>query len=366
MSLKQLVWRVTPPATHRLIRHVHFTLRLLPNAMYDFRRFLLYSGLNKSRGLPGEHAAQVVLAYHQIEKGLSLAEPRPGFGKDVVERLLRAMTRFVALHGWVAPATVALQVLREYMAFNETAGVDMTALRARLAQLAGSDTALHDLVADAVGGSLPVTRAELEEQRSAGFAGFFSARHSIRQFAGGEVSRACIEQAVTIAQKTPSVCNRQAWRVHAFDNADDMQNVMAIQGGSRGFGDKAGVVLLVTCDLAYFVDVGERYQAWIDGGMFAMSLCLAFHSMGLGTCCLAWSKERKTDLTLRSTVKLPVGEQVIMLMAVGTLPDTFRVAVSARRDLRDVLSFDHVAHVDTRPTTSPTNKPEPSCASSIS
>ncbi|GAA5169781.1 nitroreductase family protein [Viridibacterium curvum] len=339
MSLKKLVWRLTPPLTHRLIRDVHFVLKLLPNYAYDFRRFLLYSGINKSRGLAGEHAAQVVLAYHQIEKGLSYAEPRPGFGKEVVERLLRAMGRFVALHGWVAPATVALRVLYEYVAFNEAAGLDMTALRARLAELAGSAEQAQAMAECASGGALPVRRSELEARRVEGFADFFASRHSVRQFAGGAVTPADVAAAVAIAQKTPSVCNRQAWRVHAFQPSDQMQQLMAIQGGSRGFGERAGALLVVTCDLACFVEAGERYQAWIDGGMFSMSLCLAFHSMGFGTCCLAWSKERQADKALRTAMPLPVGEQVIMFMAVGTLPESFNVAVSTRRALGDMLTF---------------------------
>lgn len=339
MSLKKWVWRIMPAGTHRLIRRMYFMLRLLPEYAYDCRRFLRHSGLNKSLGLAGEQAAQVVLAYHQIEKGLSLANPRPGFGKEAIERLLAALKRFAATQGWVAPATVGVRVLHEYMVFNEAAGLDMSALRARVLALVGGEATLAEIVAGAAGGTLLVSRAAMAGQQNEGFAGFFASRYSIRQFAGGAVSRTLIEAAVVIAQKTPSVCNRQTWRVHVYDQPEAMQKVMALQGGSRGFGDKAGAVLLVTCDLACFVEVGERYQAWIDGGMFAMSLSLALHSQGLGTCCLAWSKEHGTDQALRAMAGIPEGEQVIMLVAVGNLPDEFRVAVSARNEVGRMLRF---------------------------
>ena len=57
----------------------------------------------------------------------------------------------------------------------------------------------------------------------------------------------------------------------------------------------------------------ERNQGWIDGGMFAMSLIYAFHALGIGTCCLNWAVDSRTDRTLRSVVSMPDHEAVIMM-----------------------------------------------------
>lgn len=335
MALKKLIWRMTPAFTHRWLRNVFFAVHLLPNVWYDTWRYFVYSGMNKSRNYQGEQAARIVMAYHQLEKGLSYAVPRPGFGKEVVVRLLSAVEPFVAKYGFVAPATTALGVFDAYVAFNQASNVDMSALKSRIAKL--TKDVDHAVPMPPEGGAISVNRAELEEKRAKGFKEFFNSRYSVRNFSGHPIPEADIREAVSISQKTPSVCNRQAWMVHAFSKKEEMEQLLAIQKGSRGFGEMASTVLVVTCDLTRFVDVGERYQAWIDGGMFSMSLCLAFHHLGYGTCCLNWSKERGDDIALRKVAAIAPEEQIMMMIAVGTLPEQFNVAYSARRHLDEVL-----------------------------
>jgi nitroreductase len=336
MSIKKLIWRMTPRRVHGLLRRAFFSIRMLPAAYYDYRRFVVYSGINKSREHKGEQAARIIMAYHQLEKGLSLSEPRPGFGKEVVYRLLEAIDRFVGPHGFIAPATTAVAVLNRYTEFNERAGVDMDWLKRRIA----SFNTVSDLAElSCGGGTIQVRRAELETARQSGFASFFRSRYSVRHFSGGTIPESDLAEAVAIAQKTPSVCNRQAWKVHAYSDPKVMEKLLEIQAGSRGFGHQASLVLVVTCDLSSFVTVAERYQAWIDGGMFSMSLCLAFHSQGYGSCCLNWSKDPGDDVRLRQATTIADGEQIIMMMAVGTLPEEFRVAYSSRQRLEDVLKI---------------------------
>lgn len=335
LSVKKLIWRIMPNDTHRILRDIYFSLTLLPNYYYDYRRYLKYSGLNKSRQYQGEHAAKLTIDYHAIEKGLSLAKPRPGFGKEVVARLLGEVEHYIHNYGFIPPATIAIGVLNEYIDFNERQGVDVGAVKERLASILQNELSLEDFGQE--GGTIEITRADLEARRNGGFKDFFNSRYSIRHFSEGVIPEDAIREAVTLALKTPSVCNRQTWKVHAYSNKSDIERLIAIQNGSRGFGEHASVVLVVACDLSLFVTEAERYQAWIDGGMFSMSLCLAFHSLGYGTCCLNWSKERQADIQLRQAFPLNNADQVIMMIAVGILPDSLRVAFSARRSLDEVL-----------------------------
>jgi len=337
MSFKKLIWIITPTAIHALLRAVYFMFQLIPAAWYDYQRFLHYSGINKSRCYRNEQAARITMTYHQIEKGLSLASPRPGFGKEVIDRLFSALTPFISRFGLVPPATAAVSALEAYVRFNESAGLDMSEIRNKLSTLAptGSSTR-NDLEA---AGTIAVTKSELDRLRRSDFSDIFNSRYSIRNFSGGSIARNEISEAVRLAQKTPSVCNRQAWKVHVFDEPAAMRRLLEIQAGNRGFGENASAVLVVTCDLQCFVEVAERYQAWIDGGMFCMSLCLAFHAAGYGTCCLNWSKGPADDRLLRASAPVADAEQVIMLIALGTLPERLNVAASPRRPLEDVLAF---------------------------
>jgi nitroreductase len=334
--LTKIIWRVTPGFMHIWMRNFFFTLRLAPNSWYDAARYFHYSGINKSRQYKSEQAARITMTYHQLEKGLSYASPRPGFGSEVVERLLNALEPYIKQYGLVAPATTAISVLDAYIEFNEKSDIDLTSLRRRLANMQDVHHRQHSPNA---GGILKVDRQQLEVLRARSFKDFFNSRHSIRNFSEGFISESDIKEAICIAQKTPSVCNRQSWKVHAYSDKQKIQQLLDIQKGSRGFGEQASSILVITSDLATFVDVDERYQAWIDGGMFSMSVCLVFHSLGFGTCCLNWSKNPKDDIAIRKAADIEPQEQIIMLIAVGTLPEQFNVAYSARKSVDEVLQF---------------------------
>ena len=148
-----------------------------------------------------------------------------------------------------------------------------------------------------------------------------------------------IEEAIRLAQNTPSVCNRQAVRVHAFEQGDLANEILACQKGNSGFGYKANKILIITSDLQCFLSVGERNQPWIDGGLFAMTLIWALHNKGLATCCLNWSATHKQDQKLRATIELPDNEVVIMLLAVGKIPEKVKVPESQRRPIDEIFTY---------------------------
>ncbi|RCJ14711.1 nitroreductase [Nostoc sp. ATCC 43529] len=140
-----------------------------------------------------------------------------------------------------------------------------------------------------------------------------------------------------MAQKTPSVCNRQSSKVYVFSSDEDKRKVLSYQSGNRGFGDQASKVLIVVSDLENFTLIGERNQCWIDGGMYAMSLVYALHSLGLATCCLNWSVEHSVDKALKKSTNIKDSESIIMMIAIGHLPEELRVAQSPRKPLQEVL-----------------------------
>jgi len=107
-----------------------------------------------------------------------------------------------------------------------------------------------------------------------------------------------------------------------------------------GFGEDIPVLLVLTSDLEWFVSAQERNQAWIDGGMFAMSLVLALHSFGLGTCCLNWCATPEQDEKLHSALAIPESHVVTMMIAVEHLPEVFRVTRSNRKKLHELLVAD--------------------------
>lgn len=336
-QLKKIVLKYSPPILQKTLRDLYFSLTLLPSYTYDYWRFLAYSGLNKSRDSQPERAARITLFYHQVEKGLSLASPRLGFGMGVIPDLLSDVDAYFTAYGITEPATTATAALLSYINYNESNEHQVDYVSNRLFTILDKHHVPLEQAKTWSGGVLPMSRTALSSARKEGFKGLFESRYSIRQFASGIVPEVDIRCAVELAQKTPSVCNRQSWKVHAFTETKKMTALLNIQSGSNGFGDQAAAILVVTCDLRSFLGAEERYQPWIDGGMFSMSLCLALHDLGYGTCCLNWSKNPKTDKAMRLATSLSPAEQIIMLIAVGVLKDEFTVARSYRPSVDQCL-----------------------------
>ena len=122
---------------------------------------------------------------------------------------------------------------------------------------------------------------------------FLTSRRSVRQFDGRPVAEEVLQKAVRIAQQAPSVCNRQSARVFASNKREKMDEMLQFQNGNRGFGDRLGAVIVIASDMRAFTSLGERNQCWVDGGIFAMSMALALHSLQVEHACStgAWNQD---------------------------------------------------------------------------
>jgi|GEM_PF-67514 len=308
---------------------------LILNYTYDSSRFFKESNVWKKNDNQLKHRAFIVKEYHRIEKRLAFKEPRIAFAPQIIQSLLSSLREYQEKYGLDEIAQNALNALFAYYQFN-------LAHDHKDEQLYQNLIALKSTIADpenatSQGGVLKVSRQNIYEKAKLDLQDFFASRYSIRQFAPEEVDMGLVEKAVAMAQKTPSVCNRQSSKVYVFSRPEDKQKVLSYQTGNKGFGDQANKVLIVASDLAHFFSIGERNQCWIDGGMFAMSLVYALHSLGLGTCCLNWSVEYELDRALKKAVGIKNSESIIMMIAVGHLPDELKVAQSPRKNIRDVM-----------------------------
>lgn len=325
--------RTLQQALKRSYRSIKGTWCLIRAARYDTRQFMRFSGIaDQSRASVQE--AMITRTYHRIEKGLALPEPRPGFGRAVELQLAREVADFQSLFSSNRTTRIALNTAEEYVRFNEAHGIPMNDVRDRWRLLGRQQGAVE---AHAEGGTKTLERRAIQGAGGIDFRAFVSSRHSVRDFADDPVPMESLENAVQMAQSAPSVCNRQSGRVYFTRDPRLKQKLLAHQNGNRGFGDRVDTLLVVTSRLDCFLTVGERYQCWIDGGLFAMTLIYALHSLGIGTCCLNWSVEPDVDRCFKADAGVPEGEAVIMLLAAGMLPDRLRVAASPRRPLAEVL-----------------------------
>lgn len=306
--------------------------KLLYNFMCDMRRVQKFSGA-AGKSTKDTLKAKITINYHRLEKGLSLSEPRVGFGIWAINELVRDLKNYIKLYSQDETTRIAVNALDEYIKFNKVNNWEDSNISLNLLELLEA----HQDVSHTFGGTQEISSQTIHHSSMIDLTAFFENRYSIRSFSDKPVDKELIKDAVIMAQKTPSVCNRQSSRVYMFSGSSEIRKVLGYQNGNRGFTEQVDKVLIVTSQLSHFVSVGERNQCWIDGGMFAMSLVYALHSLGLGTCCLNWSVERDRDLALKKSVGIPDADSIIMLVAVGNLPEKLRVAQSPRKRLEDVL-----------------------------
>jgi nitroreductase len=327
------------------LRRLRHTLRanctsvywLCSNALFDTAKYARFSASLKKQHSQKNHAALLTFYYHKIEKGLALPSPKPGFGSSwIVSDFLPLLKKYFQTNGADDVVGSCRRSLEEYVSFHAYhTGRGVETVQCVLEALKGLPETDHSVG----GGTRSVDVESLMKSWAVDFASFANARHSIRNFSDTPVEPRIIEKAVAVAQRAPSVCNRQSWRVYALLKKEAIQQALKLQNGNAGFGEKIPCLLLVTGDVSTMLFSYERNQVWIDGGLFSMALIYALQSMGLASCCLnlclPWNVEKK----LAALYQMPQDERPIMMIAVGHLPDHLLVAHSQRQPLSAVLTW---------------------------
>jgi nitroreductase len=306
-------------------------------AQYDCLRFLKAHEKKKV----DYTAAQSRLMYsaHAVEKGLSRVNFRPGFGLTPVSRLAKEMGAWYSLGRPIDDEffRAAASVMRAYFKRHEQLAFDISEFRAMF------DPSIINLIMLAdnePGGVVPAysdreESVQLESTRS--FLDVVYARRSIRDFTSQSISDSAIHTAVQIAMQSPSVCNRQAARVHYFKEPDKIAKLIDIQGGFRGY-EKPPGLCLVSSELTAFLNAKERNQGFIDGGLFLMSLLLGLEQVGLGACPLNTAMDLSSDTAVRRVLDISDTEVLIAFIAVGHYDPKVLIPRSKRLPVHAVLT----------------------------
>jgi nitroreductase len=334
--LKRAIIKIFPSGLIDFAKIIKRLTLLASNYTYDFWRYAKYSSAVYRGDTDEKLHALITIHYHSIEKGLSLKSPRPGFGKVAIKNLLDHIDRYIKKYGPAPHLSAPLNALKAYTAFNKQHGIVNQSLDANIQALERELNAgeIHNALP---GGYISVTRDEIINSTRGIGLDFFCKRHSVRNFSETEVNLPLLEEAIRRAQRAPAVCNRQSGKAWILMGKDSVRRALNIQNGARGFADQVNKVIIITSDQCNFQSAGERYQSWIDGGLFAMSLIYAIHSLGLGSCCLNWSMEYAKDIELKKAFNIPQSETIIMLLAVGHIPETLSIAESARKPIAEVM-----------------------------
>jgi len=304
---------------------------------YDVYRYIRYSGAFHL-GACEASRARVVMAYHVIEKGLTMPRRHLDFGHEAVRHLMKSVKRHEKRYQVIGDNQLenAIGVVKAYLELHRMNGFDMESDPKYWLQIQDFCSQYPSV---ATAHQLHFTREDFLAEKESSFPMFAESRHTVRNF-DGAVSEELIRSSVRLAMTAPSACNRQHVKVYCISNHQLRDSILALQNGNRGFGHDADKLLIVTSDLLDMRWAAERNDGFTNAGIFIMNLSYALHYYQLASCILNWSVGRKSDLKLRKLVpRIGRSENVAAVLACGGIPKEFDVAASPRKRVEDVLSF---------------------------
>lgn len=150
--------------------------------------------------------------YHIVEKGLALPEPRLGFGQPKIIDIIEKAKRYESLFGSDELTASIRKTLNDYIAFNFDQNFELPSQFE--SQLKGF---INQGDIGSSGGLKDKARSTTSTLTLDEYKNFAIGRTSVRDFSDEPVSIDLLYKAADIAKSSPSVCNRQGWKVHCYN-----------------------------------------------------------------------------------------------------------------------------------------------------
>lgn len=268
---------------------------------------------------------------HVIEKGMSMRNVRRGFGQQKVVNLLSRLEKYYQRYGLsdIEFLRYPITTIDQYIQYQQRNGVSIPHIIAQFEQLC-QQTNIYPS-AEYKAGVDEKSKSDIQQSAAGNFGELVYSRHSIRYFQSTEMPVEKIEQALHLAARTPSACNRQAWHTHIY-NTNDTHRLLEMQGGCNGFYQDIPFCIVVTADMKGFLG-HEPFQCYIDGGLYAQNLINALHYVGLGTIPLSCGFMSGQLRQMQQQFDIPKNEVMIVIIGLGEMYDHMRVAESTRKPI---------------------------------
>jgi nitroreductase len=249
---------------------------------------------------------------HRLEKGLIMQPRKAVFAESYIIETVNCLSQ--CLHqNFIEPAELkwAQDVLSNYFEIVTLSPIIEKAKEIfELLPLADAESTIS---------SIPYVYSERECStiNSQSLHQLFKQRRSVRWYQDKTVDIKIIEQAVEMASQAPSACNRQPFQFYTFTDPKRASEIASIPMGTKGFSDNIQALIVIVGDLSAYPKERDRHVIYIDGGLVAMQLMLAFESLGLSTCPINWPDMELYEQQMDKALALEKYQRPIMLMAVG-------------------------------------------------
>lgn len=298
-------------------------------AREEAKKYSKYANL-RIKGSSDEGIEELLIFHtHSIEKGLSHPRFRPNFGKNALTKLKANLEEFnqLGLDKDSFSYQNAISVLRSYKEKHQNMQIEtpnFDSLFGNINLASASMMAGAKKFANSLNDGVDFKKVE-------------TSRYTQREFADGPLDEELYQEALSMAMKSPSVCNRQPWHVFFTQNKAKIEQLISIQSGFKGYGLPPSLSI-VTVDRRAFLGPYERNEPYIDGGIFLMNFDMCLTSVGLASCILNLMLPTNELDKLRNILKIDDAQVMIAMVAVGQPKQQLLVAKSARKDSATIFT----------------------------
>lgn len=290
--------------------------------------FYSYSVTKSQKG----DLAELMVANHVLEKGITMPNRRLGFGYDRVRAIINRLNKYIPEYGSnYIEIQSTLKILEQYLHIHETQNFELpkdisTSIKNLLINK-NLDTAI----------CFESTPNNLFKPTN-DFYEFAHSRHTCRWYSERSVDNDVLTKAIELAQTAPSACNRQSTKVYIVESKDKKTQVLELQNGNRGFGGNADKIILITADMSFW-SYNRRTSAFLDAGIFTMNLLYALHYYKICACTLNAHLSISETKKLRAIINYQASEIPVAFISIGIAPEHMMIAGSQRIELNQILKI---------------------------
>ena len=267
---------------------------------------------------------KALLLCHSLEKGMGIIDVKKGYGKQKASDLIDVLEQLKS-SGYknTYEYRECLAILKAYFSYQDRSGCDVSELKEKAKSL------LEDNTSPYKGGYQILKKEDMLKGSQIDYSSFVSSRHSMRTYNKAPIDKKTIMEAVSLAKRAPSACNRQPWKFYYTLDQEKAQKIASALP-AQSFLKDIPYFGIVVVDKSLF-NLSEINQWFINGGIFINSLVLAFHSLGIGSCIFQYPIFMKTKDEIRKLLGIPESEEIISFLGFGYYPDEAKCIYADRR-----------------------------------
>ncbi len=325
-TLKNIIKKLLGANNIQRINFFRKKRALKKNFSADYKLYKKHSSVFKKDAY-NKIESEITLRYHSIEKGFLHSPIRYRFAKKRVEELLDYL-KFNEVDSHINEVQIQSAILN-LCAYYELHYEN----KIKISDYFTKED-YEELKKKLITDLQPVkhhTSSDYFKYRQSDFNQFSLSRCSVREYSGEKISIDVFNKVVELANHAPTVCNRQGISVILVDKKEKLDEILLIQGGLKGYSDNLSQLIVLTSDRNYFYSIGERYQLYIDGGIYLMNLLYALHYYEIAACPAHWGMPVEADAKVQKIIGLKESEKIICLIAVGKPVGNFKTTLSLRR-----------------------------------